>query len=251
MDWKVAMQEERAALQRIVALLFSLADLAELACGRSPAVLGFVLWLLRRAEAVARDFVGDVPDTPPASMPAGSLRADAMRLAASFRALARQLRAVLRKSVPVGAGRGVRPPLVLHAGQDGLRVCAHHADVAVAYHQPDPRPVDSIALPGAALDDFEGDKGGLVTLENVASDSVRARWDDRGVPQVRDYPALDREKHYWIGDEEVEKLIRYGEGWLAAHPEREAITRGYLKRRWSLVKKSRSSPDRLLRKTCS
>ena len=28
-------------------------------------------------------------------------------------------------------------------------------------------------------------------------------------------PVLDNEKHYWIGNEEVEKLLRHGEGWLA------------------------------------
>jgi 3' terminal RNA ribose 2'-O-methyltransferase Hen1 len=48
-------------------------------------------------------------------------------------------------------------------------------------------------------------------------------------------PVLDNDKHYWVGDEEVEKLLRHGAGWLAAHPEREAITRRYLKHRLSLV----------------
>ena len=28
-------------------------------------------------------------------------------------------------------------------------------------------------------------------------------------------PVLDDEKHYWVGDDEVEKLLRRGEGWLA------------------------------------
>ena len=49
-------------------------------------------------------------------------------------------------------------------------------------------------------------------------------------------PVLDDEKHYWVGDDEVEKLLRHGEGWLAAHPEREVITRRYLKHRHSLVR---------------
>ena len=48
-------------------------------------------------------------------------------------------------------------------------------------------------------------------------------------------PVLDNEKHYWVGDEEVEKLLRHGEGWLAAHPEREAIAHRYLKHRRSLA----------------
>ncbi|HSF02766.1 MAG TPA: 3' terminal RNA ribose 2'-O-methyltransferase Hen1, partial [Solirubrobacterales bacterium] len=42
-------------------------------------------------------------------------------------------------------------------------------------------------------------------------------------------PVLDREKHYWIGDAEVDKLLRHGEGWLASHPERELIARRYLR----------------------
>ena len=49
-------------------------------------------------------------------------------------------------------------------------------------------------------------------------------------------PTLDSGKHYAIGDEEVEKLIRKGEGWLAAHPEKETIVRRYLKGRHSLVR---------------
>jgi 3' terminal RNA ribose 2'-O-methyltransferase Hen1 len=34
-------------------------------------------------------------------------------------------------------------------------------------------------------------------------------------------PVLDNDKHYWIGEEEVEKLLRHGDPWLALHPERE------------------------------
>lgn len=42
-------------------------------------------------------------------------------------------------------------------------------------------------------------------------------------------PVLDTEKHYWIGEAEVQKLLRHGEGWLAGHPERELIARRYLR----------------------
>jgi 3' terminal RNA ribose 2'-O-methyltransferase Hen1 len=42
-------------------------------------------------------------------------------------------------------------------------------------------------------------------------------------------PVLDDEKHYWVGDDEIEKLLRRGEGWLPQHPERELIARRYLK----------------------
>jgi len=48
-------------------------------------------------------------------------------------------------------------------------------------------------------------------------------------------PVLDDEKHYWVGDDEVEKLLRRGEEWLPAHPERELIVNRYLKRQRSLT----------------
>jgi 3' terminal RNA ribose 2'-O-methyltransferase Hen1 len=48
-------------------------------------------------------------------------------------------------------------------------------------------------------------------------------------------PVLDGAKHYYVGDDEVEKLLRHGEGWLAAHPERDMIAARYLKHRRSLV----------------
>jgi len=49
-------------------------------------------------------------------------------------------------------------------------------------------------------------------------------------------PVLDNEKHYWVGDEEVEKLLRHGSGWLSSHPEKEEITRRYLKYRRDLAR---------------
>jgi 3' terminal RNA ribose 2'-O-methyltransferase Hen1 len=42
-------------------------------------------------------------------------------------------------------------------------------------------------------------------------------------------PVMDDEKHYWVDESEIEKLLRRGEGWLPTHPERELITRRYLK----------------------
>jgi 3' terminal RNA ribose 2'-O-methyltransferase Hen1 len=49
-------------------------------------------------------------------------------------------------------------------------------------------------------------------------------------------PVLDDDKHYWVGDDEVDKLLRHGEGWLATHPDRALIARRYLKHRHSLVR---------------
>jgi 3' terminal RNA ribose 2'-O-methyltransferase Hen1 len=41
-------------------------------------------------------------------------------------------------------------------------------------------------------------------------------------------PVFDDAKHYWVAPDEVDKLLRAGGGWLAAHPERELIARRYL-----------------------
>jgi 3' terminal RNA ribose 2'-O-methyltransferase Hen1 len=49
-------------------------------------------------------------------------------------------------------------------------------------------------------------------------------------------PVLDNEKHYWVSDDEVDKLLRHGDGWLAGHPEREQITRRYLKHQGALTR---------------
>jgi len=51
-------------------------------------------------------------------------------------------------------------------------------------------------------------------------------------------PVLDNEKHYWVGDDEVEKLLRHGGSWLPAHPEKEEITRRYLKYRYDLAREA-------------
>jgi 3' terminal RNA ribose 2'-O-methyltransferase Hen1 len=42
-------------------------------------------------------------------------------------------------------------------------------------------------------------------------------------------PVLDDDKHYWVGEDEVDKLLRRGGEWLAGHPEREIIADRYLK----------------------
>ncbi|WP_009634422.1 3' terminal RNA ribose 2'-O-methyltransferase Hen1 [Synechocystis sp. PCC 7509] len=49
-------------------------------------------------------------------------------------------------------------------------------------------------------------------------------------------PVLDDEKHYWVGEDEVNKLLRHGEGWLAKHPEQNLIAKRYLKRQGRLVR---------------
>jgi 3' terminal RNA ribose 2'-O-methyltransferase Hen1 len=49
-------------------------------------------------------------------------------------------------------------------------------------------------------------------------------------------PVLDDQKHYWVGDDEVEKLLRRGEGWLETHPSRDVIVSRYLIHQRGLVR---------------
>ncbi|TXS27925.1 3' terminal RNA ribose 2'-O-methyltransferase Hen1 [Streptomyces sp. gb1(2016)] len=51
-------------------------------------------------------------------------------------------------------------------------------------------------------------------------------------------PVLDDAKHYWVAPDEVDKLLRAGEGWLAGHPERKLITSRYLSRHWGLTRQA-------------
>lgn len=49
-------------------------------------------------------------------------------------------------------------------------------------------------------------------------------------------PVLDESKHYWQGPDEVDKLLRSGGDWLAAHPDRDLVVRRYLGRRTTLAR---------------
>jgi 3' terminal RNA ribose 2'-O-methyltransferase Hen1 len=42
-------------------------------------------------------------------------------------------------------------------------------------------------------------------------------------------PVLDDAKHYWVGPDEVDKLLRRGGSWLPSHPERELVAGRYLR----------------------
>ena len=57
-------------------------------------------------------------------------------------------------------------------------------------------------------------------------------------------PVLDDDKHYWVGEAEVEKLLRHGEGWLG--PSRARADRAALpeaQRRLSTRARERSTED--------
>jgi 3' terminal RNA ribose 2'-O-methyltransferase Hen1 len=93
--------------------------------------------------------------------------------------------------------------------------------------------------------------GYVVTAKQHILDEKFPEWGDssyftvelRGKLRLRDLlahlyvliPVMDNDKHYWVGDAEVEKLLRHGEGWLREHPERELIANRYLKHRWHLA----------------
>jgi len=61
-------------------------------------------------------------------------------------------------------------------------------------------------------------------------------------------PVLDNNKHYYIGEAEVENLLAKGENWLARHPKKEVIARRYLKHKVSLARQAlaRLMDDNLL-----
>jgi len=48
-------------------------------------------------------------------------------------------------------------------------------------------------------------------------------------------PVCDNDKHYWVGQQEISKLLEKGKEWLSTHPARELITLRYLKHQKSLV----------------
>lgn len=58
-------------------------------------------------------------------------------------------------------------------------------------------------------------------------------------------PVLDDDKHYWVGDDEVDKLIDKGGAWLAAHPAKDLIAKRYFKKRKGLARAAllRLAPD--------
>lgn len=96
--------------------------------------------------------------------------------------------------------------------------------------------------------------GWTVTAEPVPLDERFPEWGDsryvrlvlEGEQRLSDalrhlyvlLPVLDDAKHYWVSADEVDKLLRAGEGWLAGHPEQKLITSRYLARRWSLTRQA-------------
>lgn len=92
--------------ERIVATLISMAVLAEWIGTRSNPVHCIALWILRRAESIARDFVHEVAHNPLAgtdhSYTSDADPSGALRLAQNFRALAAILDTMIRQMRPCG-----------------------------------------------------------------------------------------------------------------------------------------------------
>ncbi|MFJ4786660.1 3' terminal RNA ribose 2'-O-methyltransferase Hen1 [Streptomyces sp. NPDC088794] len=97
--------------------------------------------------------------------------------------------------------------------------------------------------------------GWTVTVEPIALDAEFPEWgDSRYVRLLLEsealtlaaalrhlyvlLPVLDDAKHYWVAPDEVDKLLRVGEGWLPEHPEQKLIVGRYLSRRWSLTREA-------------
>ena len=53
-------------------------------------------------------------------------------------------------------------------------------------------------------------------------------------------PVLDDDKHYWVGKDEIDKLLRRGQGWLSEHPDRDEIVRRYLKHQRHLMREAQA-----------
>ncbi len=49
-------------------------------------------------------------------------------------------------------------------------------------------------------------------------------------------PVLDTDKHYFVGEDEVEKLLAKGQSWLSSHPERNLVVARYLRHKRALAR---------------
>ncbi len=103
------------------------------------------------------------------------------------RCVARQFRAMLRRTVMAQESRVPWPQLVCQADAGGLVLQAAYGEMAVRYHLPGSRTPDTIAFCSAVLAEFEGSTDRPVVLEQMAPGRGRAHWDDGGVPRVTDF----------------------------------------------------------------
>ena len=100
---------------------------------------------------------------------------------------ARALRSLFRRAALGIRHRSSVPPLVLHAEGTHLRAQYQYDSLAVEYLEPGSyRPLDSVPVPLDVLTDIEGRDGSPVVFEAAEPDRTVIRWQDHGIPQVRE-----------------------------------------------------------------
>ena len=106
---------------------------------------------------------------------------------------ARRLRTVFRRHALGITHKGAVPPLVLVADPAvGLRVRHHQPSLAVETVLRCPQGVQPpLCLPLDALTDLEGSEDAPIVLQAPGANQVTARWEDRGIPQVREYAVTE------------------------------------------------------------
>lgn len=107
------------------------------------------------------------------------------------RALVRQFRAVLRKSVVAADPRGPCPLVLIQSGRAGLYLSCSQGDVAVRHHSPGLRMPHRLALPLTAFAELEGRSNGTVVLEKTGPFQVRASWQEGETARSRDFDTAD------------------------------------------------------------
>jgi 3' terminal RNA ribose 2'-O-methyltransferase Hen1 len=96
----------------------------------------------------------------------------------------------------------------------------------------------SVEMQGSQLDDEFPEWGASPYVTLTLAGTVRLQ--DLLTHLYVLIPVLDNEKHYWVANDEIEKLLKRGEGWLGAHPEKNLIVSRYLKRQRSLTREALS-----------
>lgn len=106
------------------------------------------------------------------------------------RSVIRSFRAVLKK-IAVVAGLREPPAVVLfRSDRTGLHLQARNTHIAVEFSQPGNFGSEQIVIPADALGDNEGRKDEPVHFE-AQGENVVARWQDKAVPQIKQYPAIE------------------------------------------------------------
>lgn len=77
------------------------------------------------------------------------------------------------------------------AGIEGLRVRVHQTNLLAEYHRPGELSPDDITVPVQALADFQGTDRQTVRMVATDRGSILVRWEDCGVPKIKEYGIAD------------------------------------------------------------